>query len=146
MKIISADQLAEAASYRDIVEALRQGFREDIATGAPSSRHLGRGHPAAHASLVERYDLKTVVVKTEDNVIGVTDHHRELPPHRQPHRRSRRHDGWHRAHKAAHRRGKCLGCRLSRPPGLGNTADGRHPAPSPAFRGTWINITFATNP
>ena len=32
MKIISASELAQAAPYRDIVEALRQGFRDEIET------------------------------------------------------------------------------------------------------------------
>ncbi|QIG48705.1 ornithine cyclodeaminase family protein [Nordella sp. HKS 07] len=73
MKIISADQLAEAASYRDIVEALRQGFREDIAT---PTRHHHDTSPVATLLLMPAWSqaftgIKTVVVKTDNPALGL---------------------------------------------------------------------------
>lgn len=73
MKIISADQLAEAASYRDIVEALRQGFREDIATPV---RHHHDTSGVATLLLMPAWSeaftgLKTVVVKTDNPSLGL---------------------------------------------------------------------------
>ncbi len=73
MKIISADRLAEAAPYRDIVEALRQGFREDIATPV---RHHYDTSDVATLLLMPAWSraftgLKTVVVKTDNPAQGL---------------------------------------------------------------------------
>ena len=73
MKIISAEALAEAAPYRDIVEALRQGFREDIATPV---RHHHETSPVSTLLLMPAWSkaftgLKTVVVKTDNAAKGL---------------------------------------------------------------------------
>lgn len=73
MKVISADRLAEAAPYRDIVEALRQGFREDIATPV---RHHYDTSDVATLLLMPAWSraftgLKTVVVKTDNPAQGL---------------------------------------------------------------------------
>ena len=73
MKIISAAELAEAAPYRDIVEALRQGFREDIATPV---RHHHDTSEVATLLLMPAWSeaftgLKTVVVKTDNPAQGL---------------------------------------------------------------------------
>lgn len=73
MKIISAAELAEAAPYRDVVEALRQGFREDIETPA---RHHHETSDVATLLLMPAWSkaftgLKTVVVKTDNPAQGL---------------------------------------------------------------------------
>ena len=73
MKIISAAELAEAAPYRDIIEALRQGFREDIATPV---RHHHETSEVATLLLMPAWSraftgLKTVVVKTDNPALGL---------------------------------------------------------------------------
>jgi ornithine cyclodeaminase/alanine dehydrogenase-like protein (mu-crystallin family) len=73
MKIISAAQLAEAAPYRDIVEALRQGFREDITT---PMRHHHNTSDVATLLLMPAWSkaftgLKTVVIKTDNPSLGL---------------------------------------------------------------------------
>ena len=73
MKIISAEALAKAAPYRDIVEALRQGFREDIATPV---RHHHETSPVSTLLLMPAWSkaftgLKTVVVKTDNAAKGL---------------------------------------------------------------------------
>lgn len=73
MKIISADQLAEAAPYRDVVEALRQGFREDIVT---PPRHHHDTSPVATLLLMPAWSkaftgLKSVVIKTDNPSLGL---------------------------------------------------------------------------
>lgn len=73
MKIISADQLAEAAPYRDVVEALRQGFRDDIAT---PPRHHHDTSPVATLLLMPAWSktftgLKSVVIKTDNPSLGL---------------------------------------------------------------------------
>ena len=73
MKIISAEALAQAAPYRDIVEALRQGFREDIATPV---RHHHETSPVSTLLLMPAWSkaftgLKTVVVKTDNPAKGL---------------------------------------------------------------------------
>lgn len=73
MKIISAAEVAEAAPYRDIVEALRQGFREDITTPA---RHHHNTSDVATLLLMPAWSkaftgLKTVVVKTDNPAQGL---------------------------------------------------------------------------
>jgi ornithine cyclodeaminase len=73
MKIISAAGLAEAAPYRDIVEALRQGFRADIVTPV---RHQHRISDAAMLLLMPAWSkeftgLKTVVFKSDNPQQGL---------------------------------------------------------------------------
>lgn len=73
MKIISAAQVAEAAPYRDIVEALRQGFREDITT---PMRHHHNTSDVATLLLMPAWSkaftgLKTVVIKTDNPTLGL---------------------------------------------------------------------------
>ncbi len=73
MKIISAAELAEAAPYRDIIEALRQGFREDIVTPV---RHHHETSEVATLLLMPAWSqaftgLKTVVVKTDNPALGL---------------------------------------------------------------------------
>ena len=63
MKIVSAAELAKAAPYRDIVEALRQGFRDDITTPV---RHQHQTSDVAILLLMPAWSkaftgLKTVV-------------------------------------------------------------------------------------
>ena len=72
MKIFSAADVARLAPYRDIVEALRQGFRAEIAT--PVRHH----HETSHVSTLllmpawskDWTGLKTVVVKTDNSALG----------------------------------------------------------------------------
>ena len=73
MKIISAEKVAEVASYRDIVEALRQGFREDITT---PPRHHHTTSDVATLLLMPAWSksftgLKTVVIKTDNPAQGL---------------------------------------------------------------------------
>lgn len=73
MKIISAAELAEATPYRDIVEALRQGFREDITTPV---RHQHQTSDAAILLLMPAWSkdftgLKTVVFKSDNPKQGL---------------------------------------------------------------------------
>ena len=73
MKIVSASELATLASYRDVVEALRQGFRASYTT--PVRHH----HETSGASTLllmpawskEWTGLKTVVVKTDNAAKGL---------------------------------------------------------------------------
>jgi alanine dehydrogenase len=73
MKIISAAELAKAAPYRDIVEALRQGFRDDIETPV---RHQHQTSDAAILLLMPAWSkaftgLKTVVFKSDNPKQGL---------------------------------------------------------------------------
>jgi ornithine cyclodeaminase/alanine dehydrogenase-like protein (mu-crystallin family) len=73
MKIISAEKVAETAPYRDIVEALRQGFREDITT---PPRHHHTTSDVATLLLMPAWSksftgLKTVVIKTDNPAQGL---------------------------------------------------------------------------
>jgi ornithine cyclodeaminase len=73
VKIISATALAEAAPYRDIVEALRQGFRDDIETPV---RHQHRISDVAILLLMPAWSkdftgLKTVVFKSDNPAQGL---------------------------------------------------------------------------
>ena len=73
MKIISAAELAKAAPYRDIVEALRQGFREDIVTPV---RHQHQTSDVAILLLMPAWSkdftgLKTVVFKSDNPKQGL---------------------------------------------------------------------------
>jgi ornithine cyclodeaminase/alanine dehydrogenase-like protein (mu-crystallin family) len=68
MKVISAEALAKAATYGAIVEALREGFRADIATPV---RHHHETSPVTTLLLMPAWSrewtgLKTVVVKTDN--------------------------------------------------------------------------------
>jgi ornithine cyclodeaminase/alanine dehydrogenase-like protein (mu-crystallin family) len=73
MKWISAEALAEAAPYRDIVEALRQGFAYDITT--PVRHH----HDIAATTLLlmpawskDWTGIKTVTVKPDNAAQGIS--------------------------------------------------------------------------
>jgi ornithine cyclodeaminase/alanine dehydrogenase-like protein (mu-crystallin family) len=73
MKWISAEALAEAAPYRDIVEALRQGFASDITT--PVRHH----HDIAATTLLlmpawskDWTGIKTVTVKPDNAAQGIS--------------------------------------------------------------------------
>jgi len=73
MKIISAAELVEAAPYRDIVEALRQGFRDDIETPV---RHQHQTSDVAVLLLMPAWSkdftgLKTVVFKSDNPALGL---------------------------------------------------------------------------
>jgi ornithine cyclodeaminase/alanine dehydrogenase-like protein (mu-crystallin family) len=68
MKVISAEGLAKIATYGAIVEALREGFRADIATPV---RHHHDTSPVSTLLLMPAWSrewtgLKTVVVKTDN--------------------------------------------------------------------------------
>ena len=68
MKIISAAELAKTATYGAIVEALREGFKADIATPV---RHHHETSPVSTLLLMPAWStewtgLKTVVVKTDN--------------------------------------------------------------------------------
>jgi len=73
MKIISAAELARATPYRDIVEALRQGFRQDITTPV---RHQHQTSDVAILLLMPAWSkdfigLKTVVFKSDNPQQGL---------------------------------------------------------------------------
>lgn len=73
MKIISANELARLAPYRDIVEALREGFRASYTTPV---RHHHETSPASTLLLMPGWSrewtgLKTVVVKTDNAALGL---------------------------------------------------------------------------
>lgn len=73
MKWISAEQLAATAPYKDIVEALRQGFRDEIATPV---RHHHETSPVTTLLLMPAWGkdftgLKTVTVKTDNPSLNV---------------------------------------------------------------------------
>jgi ornithine cyclodeaminase len=73
MKIISAADLARVTPYRDIVEALRQGFREDITTPV---RHQHQTSDVAILLLMPAWSkdftgLKTVVFKSDNPKQGL---------------------------------------------------------------------------
>lgn len=73
MKIVSAGEVAAAAPYRDLIEALRQGFREEIAT--PVRQHYETSGVATFL-LMPAWSkaftgLKTVVVKTDNPAKGL---------------------------------------------------------------------------
>ncbi|MFL5260104.1 MAG: ornithine cyclodeaminase family protein, partial [Hyphomicrobiales bacterium] len=73
MKVLSAEALARAAPYRDIVEALRQAFRESYTT--PVRHH----HELSETAILllmpawsDRYSgLKTVMFKTDNAARGL---------------------------------------------------------------------------
>lgn len=73
MKWISAEELAATAPYKDIVEALRQGFRDEIATPV---RHHHETSPVTTLLLMPAWNkeftgLKTVTVKTDNPALDV---------------------------------------------------------------------------
>jgi ornithine cyclodeaminase len=73
VKVLSAEAVARAASYRDIVEALRQAFRESYTTPV---RHHHELSEALTLLLMpawsERYSgLKSVMVKTDNAARGL---------------------------------------------------------------------------
>ena len=73
MKYISADEIARLVSYKDIVEALREGFRAEIETPV---RHHHETGPATTLLLMPAWGadftgLKTVTVKTDNAALGV---------------------------------------------------------------------------
>ena len=73
MKFISADEIARVVSYKDIVEALREGFRAEIETPV---RHHHETGPATTLLLMPAWGadytgLKTVTVKTDNATLGV---------------------------------------------------------------------------
>jgi ornithine cyclodeaminase len=73
MKVISAAEFAELASYGEIVEALREGFRADYTTPV---RHHHETSAVSTLLLMPAWSkawtgLKTVVVKTDNAVMGL---------------------------------------------------------------------------
>ncbi len=73
MKILTAEDVARLGPYRDIVEALRQGFRADIVTPV---RHHHDISPAATLLLMPAWSrdwagLKTVVFKSDNAAMGL---------------------------------------------------------------------------
>jgi ornithine cyclodeaminase len=73
MKILSAEDVARLGPYRDIVEALREGFRMEIATPV---RHHHDISPAATLLLMPAWSkdwagLKTVVFKSDNAAAGL---------------------------------------------------------------------------
>lgn len=73
MKILNASQVASAAPYRDIVEALRQGFREPATTPV---RHHHDPSPTTTLLLMPAWTaqwtgLKVVTVKTDNPALGL---------------------------------------------------------------------------
>ncbi len=72
MKVFPAADVARLAPYRDIVEALRQGFRAEIATPV---RHHHETSDVSTLLLMPAWSkdwtgLKTVVVKTDNSALG----------------------------------------------------------------------------
>lgn len=73
MKILSAEDVARLAPYRDIVEALREGFRTDIATPV---RHHHDVSPVSTLLLMPAWSkdwagLKTVIFKSDNAAEGL---------------------------------------------------------------------------
>ncbi|MFO1121578.1 MAG: ornithine cyclodeaminase family protein [Hyphomicrobiales bacterium] len=73
MKILDAEAVARLASYRDIIEALRQGFRDEIETPV---RHHHDLSPNAILLLMPAWSrdwtgLKTVVFKSDNAAQGL---------------------------------------------------------------------------
>jgi ornithine cyclodeaminase/alanine dehydrogenase-like protein (mu-crystallin family) len=73
MKVLSADEVARAAPYRDIVEALREGFRNPATTPV---RHHHDTLPSTTLLLMPAWTaqwtgLKVVTVKTDNPVLGL---------------------------------------------------------------------------
>ena len=73
MKWISAEELAGLAPYKDIVEALREGFRAEIETPV---RHHHETSAVTTLLLMPAWNnkftgLKTVTVKTDNAILGV---------------------------------------------------------------------------
>ena len=73
MKVISAEALAKIATYGAIVEALREGFKADIATPV---RHHHETSPVSTLLLMPAWSrewtgLKTVVVKTDNAAMNL---------------------------------------------------------------------------
>jgi ornithine cyclodeaminase/alanine dehydrogenase-like protein (mu-crystallin family) len=73
VKILNADQVAAAAPYRDIVEALRQGFRDPATTPV---RHHHDPLPSTTLLLMPAWTaqwtgLKVVTVKTDNPALGL---------------------------------------------------------------------------
>jgi ornithine cyclodeaminase/alanine dehydrogenase-like protein (mu-crystallin family) len=73
VKVLSAEQVAAAAPYRDIVEALRQGFREPATTPV---RHHHDPLPSTTLLLMPAWTakwtgLKVVTVKTDNPALGL---------------------------------------------------------------------------
>jgi ornithine cyclodeaminase/alanine dehydrogenase-like protein (mu-crystallin family) len=73
MKILSAQDVARFAPYRDLVEALRAGFREEIATPV---RHHHEISPMSTLLLMPAWSkdytgLKTVIVKSDNAAKGL---------------------------------------------------------------------------
>lgn len=73
MKIISASEFAGLAGYKDIVEALREGFRADYTTPV---RHRHETSAVSTLLLMPAWSqawtgLKTVVVKTDNAALGL---------------------------------------------------------------------------
>jgi ornithine cyclodeaminase/alanine dehydrogenase-like protein (mu-crystallin family) len=73
VKILNAEQVAAAAPYRDIVEALRQGFRDPATTPV---RHHHDPLPSTTLLLMPAWTaqwtgLKVVTVKTDNPALGL---------------------------------------------------------------------------
>src|SRR4029453_17046944 len=73
MKIISAAEVARTAPYRDLVEALRQGFRDDIASPVRHHHEVG---PTSTYLLMPAWSkdfvgLQTVMLKTDKAAKGL---------------------------------------------------------------------------
>jgi ornithine cyclodeaminase/alanine dehydrogenase-like protein (mu-crystallin family) len=73
VKILSADDVARLAPYKDIVEALRQGFREPATTPV---RHHHEPLPSTTLLLMPAWTaqwtgLKVVTVKTDNPALGL---------------------------------------------------------------------------
>ena len=97
MKILNAAQVAAASPYRDIVEALRQGFREPATTPV---RHHHDPLPTTTLLLMPAWTaqwtgLKVVTVKTDNPALGLPTVQGLLSVARQCHGCARCDDGWH---------------------------------------------------
>jgi ornithine cyclodeaminase/alanine dehydrogenase-like protein (mu-crystallin family) len=73
VKVLTADEVAEAAGYRDVVEALRHGFREPATTPV---RHHHDPLPSTTLLLMPAWTahwtgLKVVTVKTDNPALGL---------------------------------------------------------------------------
>jgi ornithine cyclodeaminase/alanine dehydrogenase-like protein (mu-crystallin family) len=73
LKYISAEDLAKLSPFREVVEALRQGFREDILTPV---RHHHETSAVTTLLLMPAWNkeftgLKTVTVKTDNAALGI---------------------------------------------------------------------------
>ena len=136
MKILTQADVARLGAYKDIVEALREGFRAEIAT--PVRHH----HDITNVStLLLMPAWSKDWAGTQDRGVqvrqcraGSAHHPGQLSPDRAEDRRDGGHDGWRRDHPPPHRRGLGSCRRLPCPQGCGDDDAGGRWCAGSAFR------------